>query len=145
MLYVASYARERVHVKEQDGSERGPVIIPALAFSCGRRHRRATRSSALLAPASRCNALFCGLLTASPSCLTMSDMSNSITIRLDPSLSQLLDRLVAQTGRTRSEIVREALQRQLHLIRFEQLRRQVLPFAEARGYLTDEDVAREVS
>ena len=75
----------------------------------------------------------------------MSDMSNSITIRLNPSLSQLLDRLVAQTGRTRSEIVREALQRQLHLIRFEQLRRQVLPFAEARGYLTDEDVTREVS
>ena len=101
------------------------------------RRRRAT--------ASRCNNLFCGLLTDPTLCLTMSDMSNSITIRLDPSLSQLLDRLVAQTGRTRSEIVREALQRQLHLIRFEQLRRQVLPFAEARGYLTDEDVAREVS
>ena len=31
------------------------------------------------------------------------------------------------------------------LLRFEQLRRQVLPFAEARGYLTDEDVARTVS
>jgi predicted transcriptional regulator len=72
-------------------------------------------------------------------------MSNSITIRLDPTLSQLLDRLVEQTGRSRSEIVREALQRQLRLIRFEQLRRQVLPFAEARGYLTDEDVTREVS
>jgi predicted transcriptional regulator len=72
-------------------------------------------------------------------------MSNSITIRLDPSLNQLLDRLMEQTGRTRSEIVREALQRQLSMLRFEQLRRQVLPFAEARGYLTDEDVAREVS
>ena len=75
----------------------------------------------------------------------MSNMSNSITIRLDPSLSQLLDRLAEQTGRSRSEIVREALQRQLSQLRFEQLRRQVLPFAEARGYLTDEDVAREVS
>lgn len=75
----------------------------------------------------------------------MSDMSTSITIRLDPSLSQLLDRLVEQTGRTRSEIVREALQRQLSLIRFEQLRRQVLPFAEARGYLTDEGIARDIS
>jgi predicted transcriptional regulator len=72
-------------------------------------------------------------------------MSTSITIRLDPSLSHLLDRLVEQTGRTRSEIVREALQRQLSLLRFEQLRRQVLPFAEARGYLTDEDVTRDVS
>lgn len=72
-------------------------------------------------------------------------MSNSITIRLDPGLIKLLDRLAEQTGRTRSDIVREALQRQLSLLRFEQLRRQVLPFAEARGYLTDEDVARDVS
>jgi len=75
----------------------------------------------------------------------MSDMSNSITIRLDPDLSKLLDRLARQTGRTRSEIVREALQRQLSLFRFEQLRKKVLPFAEARGYLTDEDIARDVS
>ncbi len=72
-------------------------------------------------------------------------MSSSITIRLDQSLSRLLDRLVKQTGRTRSEIVREALQRHLRLVRFDHLRRQVLPFAEARGYLTDEDVARQVS
>ena len=71
-------------------------------------------------------------------------MSNSITTRLDPGLNQLLDRLAKQTGRARSEIVREALERQLSLLRFEQLRRQVLPFAKARGYLTDEDVAREV-
>jgi predicted transcriptional regulator len=72
-------------------------------------------------------------------------MGKSITIRLDSGLSQILDRLSEQTGRTRSEIVREALQRQLGLSRFEQLRRRVLPFAEARGYLTDEDIARDVS
>ncbi|MEW6746265.1 MAG: ribbon-helix-helix protein, CopG family [Planctomycetota bacterium] len=72
-------------------------------------------------------------------------MSDSITIRLDPNLSRLLDRLARQMGRTRSDIVREALQRQLSVFRFEQLRRQVLPFAEARGYLTDEDVARDIS
>jgi hypothetical protein len=41
--------------------------------------------------------------------------------------------------------VREALRRQLSLLRFEQLRERVLPFAEAAGYLTDEDVFREVS
>lgn len=72
-------------------------------------------------------------------------MSKSITIRLDPGVAELLDRLAEQSGRSRSEIVREALQRQLSLIQFEQLRRKVLPFAEARGYLTDEDVARDVS
>jgi len=72
-------------------------------------------------------------------------MRNAITIRLDPALEKLLDRLCKTTGRSRSELVREALRRQLNLIRFEQLRRQVLPFAEARGYLTDEDVARKMS
>ncbi len=72
-------------------------------------------------------------------------MRSSITIRLDPALEKLLDRLCRQSGRTRSDLVREALRRQLNLMRFEQLRRQVLPFAEARGYLTDEDVARNVS
>jgi predicted transcriptional regulator len=72
-------------------------------------------------------------------------MSKSVTIRLDPSVAELLDRLAEQSGRTRSDIVREALQRQLSLFQFEQLRRKALPFAEARGYLTDEDVARDVS
>ncbi len=72
-------------------------------------------------------------------------MSSIVTIRLDPALEKLLDRLCKQTGRTRSELVREALRRHLSLLRFEQLRRKVLPFAEARGYLTDEDIARDVS
>jgi predicted transcriptional regulator len=72
-------------------------------------------------------------------------MGSVITIRLDPGLQKVLDRLCRQTGRTRSDLVREALRRQLSRLRFEQLRRQTLPFAEARGYLTDVDVARDVS
>jgi predicted transcriptional regulator len=72
-------------------------------------------------------------------------MSHAVTIRLDPALEKLLDRLCRLTGRTRSDLVREALRRQLSMLRFEQLRRQALPFAEARGYLTDEDVARDIS
>lgn len=76
----------------------------------------------------------------------MYDMkSSAVTIRLDPDLERLLDRVCKQSGRTRSDVVRDALKRQLSIIRFEQLRRQVLPFAEARGYLTDEDVNRNVS
>ena len=43
------------------------------------------------------------------------------------------------------DAVREALTRHLALLRFGQLRAQVMPFAEARGYLTDEDVFRLVS
>jgi predicted transcriptional regulator len=76
----------------------------------------------------------------------MYDMKTSaVTIRLDSDLQRLLDKVCKQSGRTRSDVVRDALKRQLSIIRFEQLRRQVLPFAEARGYLTDEDVNRAVS
>ena len=53
--------------------------------------------------------------------------------------------MAAATGRSRSDLVRDALRRQLALLQFEQLRRRIVPFAEARGYLTDEDVFRDVS
>ncbi len=76
----------------------------------------------------------------------MYDMKNSaVTIRLDAQLQKLLDRVCKESGRTRSDILRDALRRQLSILRFEQLRRQVLPFAEARGFLTDEDVFKVIS
>lgn len=76
----------------------------------------------------------------------MYDMKTSaVTIRLEPQLQKLLDQVCKQSGRTRSDVLREALLRQLSIIRFEQVRRQVMPFAEARGYLTDEDVAKAIS
>jgi predicted transcriptional regulator len=71
--------------------------------------------------------------------------TSTITIRLDEALERQLDQACAQTGRTRSDLARDALRRQLALLRFERLRRRVLPLAEARGYLTDEDVFRDVS
>ena len=72
-------------------------------------------------------------------------MKDALTIRLDRDLQRRLDRVCKQSGRTRSEVVRDALRRQLALLQFEQLRRQIMPFAEARGYLTDEDVFRDMS
>jgi predicted transcriptional regulator len=72
-------------------------------------------------------------------------MTTTLTIRLDKDLGRRLDRLCKSTGQSRSDIVREALRRELSVRRFEELRRRVLPFAEARGYLTDEDVMRDVS
>lgn len=86
-----------------------------------------------------------GLLPRAAIRSTLYDMRSAVTIRLEPDLERLLDRLCKQTGRTRSELVRDALRRQLSLMRFERLRRRALPFAEARGYLTDQDVARDVS
>ncbi len=79
-------------------------------------------------------------------CITVHDMkSSALTIRLDPDLERQLTRLAKRTGRSRSEIVRDAVRRQLALTQFEELRRRIMPLAEARGYLTDEDVFRDVS
>jgi len=76
----------------------------------------------------------------------MYDMKTSaVTIRIEPDLQKLLDKVCRQSGRTRSDIIRDSLKRQLSIIRFKQLRRRVLPFAEARGYLTDEDVNKALS
>ena len=85
-------------------------------------------------------------LLGGAACITLSDMKTSaLTIRLDPDLNRQLARLAKRTGRSRSDVAREALRRQLALAQFEDLRRRVMPLAEARGYLTDEDVFREVS
>jgi len=63
-----------------------------------------------------------------------------LTIRLDKELEDLLSKASRRTGKNRSEIAREALRRQIRLETFEEPRKRVMPFAEARGYLTDEDV-----
>jgi predicted transcriptional regulator len=76
----------------------------------------------------------------------MYDMKTSaVTIRIDTDLKRQLNKLCKQTGRSQSEIVRDALKRQLAIIRFRQMRRKILPLAEARGYITDEDVFRDIS
>jgi predicted transcriptional regulator len=69
----------------------------------------------------------------------------AVTVRLDDDLEPLLDEVCRRSGRTRSAVVREALRRHLAQLRFEQLRRRVMPFAEARGYLTDKDIFKKVS
>jgi predicted transcriptional regulator len=71
--------------------------------------------------------------------------SASVTIRLDPKLQRELDRLSRRLGRSRSDVVRDALRRQLALVRFEDARRALLPLAESRGILSDEDVFDRVS
>jgi len=71
--------------------------------------------------------------------------SDVVTVRLDSDLKPLLEKAVRRSGRTRSEIVREALRRHLLILQFEQIRRKVMPLADARGYLTDEDIFKDVS
>jgi len=78
--------------------------------------------------------------------ITLSDMKTStLTIRLDKDLNDLLTKASRRSGKNRSEVAREALRRQLRISQFEALRRKIIPFAEVRGYLTDDDVFAEVS
>ncbi|MFI5091018.1 MAG: ribbon-helix-helix protein, CopG family [Terriglobales bacterium] len=44
--------------------------------------------------------------------------TSAVTIRLEPALQKLLDKVCKQSGRTRSDILREALKRQLAILRF---------------------------
>ena len=60
-------------------------------------------------------------------------------------LDEELSLAVARSGRTRSEVIRDALRRQLALQRFDDLRDKALPFAERQDLLTDEDVFSAVS
>ena len=69
----------------------------------------------------------------------------TLTIRLDEKLERALDRLARSSGRTKSELAREALVREVAIARFRELRRRTLPFAEAQGLLTDEDVFKAIS
>lgn len=71
--------------------------------------------------------------------------TSSLTIRLDKELDALLTKASQRSGKNRSAIAREALRRQLRLEQFEQIRIKVMPFAEARGYLIDEDVFAQIS
>jgi predicted transcriptional regulator len=72
-------------------------------------------------------------------------MDTTLTIRLDKELVQLLEEASARSGQSKSELVRKALKRQLSIESFQQLRKELLPYGEAKGWLTDEDVFREVT
>jgi Arc/MetJ-type ribon-helix-helix transcriptional regulator len=84
-------------------------------------------------------------LTEDRRCITLSYMKGSISVRLDKDIERLLARAVRLSGRSQSEVIRDALRRQLAIDVFDQMRHRVAPFAEAQGLLTDEDVFKIVS
>ena len=70
---------------------------------------------------------------------------STLTIRLDPKLEKALDRLAPHGRQDEKRIARDARKREVAITRFRELRRKALPFAEAQGLVTDEDVFRVVS
>jgi predicted transcriptional regulator len=69
----------------------------------------------------------------------------SLTIRIDEQLDEELTRLAKNQHRTKSDLAREMLRRQTALNLFREARRAIVPLAEKAGYLTDEDVFRDIS
>jgi predicted transcriptional regulator len=69
----------------------------------------------------------------------------TLTIRLPEQLRNDLKRLGRQAHKPVSDIVRESLRRHVAVQQFRALRRKILPFAEAQGLVTDEDVFRALS
>lgn len=68
-----------------------------------------------------------------------------LTIRLPDDLRSELDKLSRDQNKAVSDIVRESLRRYVAVERFRVLRRKMLPFAEAQGLLTDDDVFKAFS
>ncbi|OGW53030.1 MAG: hypothetical protein A2Y81_09770 [Nitrospirae bacterium RBG_13_43_8] len=72
-------------------------------------------------------------------------MKDTITIRLPEKLQKELEIVVKAEKTSKSEIIRDAVARYLASRRFQQLRKKGLPFAEAQGLITDEDVFKAIS
>ncbi len=70
---------------------------------------------------------------------------NTLTIRLPDELRDDLQKLSEEQSKPVSDIVRESIRRYVAVEKFRSLRKKVLPFAEAQGYLTDEDIFNAIS
>ena len=71
-------------------------------------------------------------------------MKRPITIRLPDDLRKALEDISKKENIPLSDIVRESIRKYISIHRFRQLRCKVLPFAEAQGLLTDEDIFKDL-
>lgn len=70
---------------------------------------------------------------------------NTLTIRIPDELRSDLQEISCRRSVPLSDLVRESLRHYVAVERFRALRKRTLPFAEAQGLLTDEDVFRVIS
>jgi predicted transcriptional regulator len=75
----------------------------------------------------------------------MSYAMSTMTIRIPDPLRRQLQALSKRKQLPLSDLVRDSLRRYVAVEQFKALRSKSLPFAEAQGYLTDEDVFKAVS
>ena len=71
--------------------------------------------------------------------------TNTLTVRIPDELRADLQEISSRQNLPVSDLVRESIRRYVAIERFRALRKRALPFAEAQGLLTDEDVFRAIS
>ena len=69
----------------------------------------------------------------------------TLTIRISEELRTELDEVCRDKHKAVSDIVRESLRRYIAVEKFRSVRKKILPFAEAQGLLTDEDIFKALS
>ena len=72
-------------------------------------------------------------------------MKQTLAVRIPDDLRKELQEISAAEAKPVSDLVRESIQRYIAIYRFRKLRNTILPFAEAQGILTDEDVFSAIS
>ncbi len=69
----------------------------------------------------------------------------TLTVRIPDKLRAELKRISRQQNKPVSDVVRDSVWRYVTIEKFRALRKKVLPFAEAQGFVTDEDVFKAIS
>ncbi|MDD5483508.1 MAG: CopG family transcriptional regulator [Kiritimatiellae bacterium] len=70
---------------------------------------------------------------------------NTLTVRIPNDLRSKLRNISQEQRKPVSDLVRESIRRYVAIEKFRTLRKKVLPFAEAQGFITDDDVFKAIS
>ncbi len=70
---------------------------------------------------------------------------NTLTVRIPDKLKADLRKISRQQNKPVSDVVRDSVRRYVAIEKFRALRKKVLPFAEAQGFITDEDIFKAIS
>jgi metal-responsive CopG/Arc/MetJ family transcriptional regulator len=72
-------------------------------------------------------------------------MRATLTVSLPDKLNRELIALIKRSGKSRSRVVQDALQRQIAIERFRGLREKLVPKGRKAGFHSDEDAFRAIS
>ena len=64
----------------------------------------------------------------------------TISIRISDELEKDLEAWVKESGRSQSDLIREALEKHIRIKSFREIREMLVPYAQKAGYYTDDDI-----